>query len=126
MALSHAKAGVDFVSPSDMMDGRIGEIRKALDKNGYKLVQILSYAVKYASSFYGPFRDAIGTRSKLKQDKKTYQMDYRNFTDSMREVGLDIKEGDLLLFPAYLPHKVAKNESDEDRIVISFNVDIKN
>ena len=92
-ALLYAKMGCDIIAPSDMMDGRVGAIRKELDKKNFHDVAILSYAVKYASNFYGPFRDAIGTRSKLKQDKKTYQMDYRNFTDSMREVGLDIKEG---------------------------------
>ena len=92
-ALLQAKMGCDVIAPSDMMDGRVGEIRKALDKNNFKDVSILSYAVKYASSFYGPFRDAVGTKSKLKSDKKTYQMDYRNTLDSFREVGLDIKEG---------------------------------
>ena len=85
--------GCDVIAPSDMMDGRVGEIRKVLDKNNFKDVSILSYAVKYASSFYGPFRDAVGTKSKLKSDKKTYQMDYRNTLESFREVGLDIKEG---------------------------------
>ena len=92
-ALLQAKMGCDVIAPSDMMDGRVGEIRKALDKNNFKNVSILSYAVKYASSFYGPFRDAVGTKSKLKSDKKTYQMDYRNTMESFREVGLDIKEG---------------------------------
>ena len=92
-ALLQAKMGCDIIAPSDMMDGRVGEIRKALDKNNFKDVSILSYAVKYASSFYGPFRDAVGTKSKLKSDKKTYQMDYRNTLESFREVGLDIKEG---------------------------------
>ena len=92
-ALLQAKMGCDVIAPSDMMDGRVGEIRKALDKNNFKDVSILSYAVKYASSFYGPFRDAVGTKSKLKSDKKTYQMDYRNALESFREVGLDIKEG---------------------------------
>ena len=92
-ALLQAKMGCDVIAPSDMMDGRVGEIRKALDKNNFKDVSILSYAVKYASSFYGPFRDAVGTKSKLKSDKKTYQMDYRNTLESFREVGLDIKEG---------------------------------
>ena len=92
-ALLQAKMGCDVIAPSDMMDGRVGEIRKALDKNNFKDVSILSYAVKYASSFYGPFRDAVGTKSKLKSDKKTYQMDYRNTMESFREVGLDIKEG---------------------------------
>ena len=92
-ALLQAKMGCDVIAPSDMMDGRVGEIRKALDKNNFKDVSILSYAVKYASNFYGPFRDAVGTKSKLKSDKKTYQMDYRNTLESFREVGLDIKEG---------------------------------
>ena len=71
-SLLQAEMGCDLIAPSDMMDGRIGEIRKALDKNGFKLVQILSYAVKYASSFYGPFRNAVGSKSLLKEDKKTY------------------------------------------------------
>jgi len=75
------------------MDGRVGAIRKALDKNKFYDVSILSYAVKYASNFYGPFRDAVGSKSKLKSDKKTYQMDYRNSSESFREVALDIKEG---------------------------------
>ena len=85
--------GCDVIAPSDMMDGRIGVIRKALDKKKFYDVSILSYAVKYASSFYGPFRNAVGSKSKLKKDKKTYQMDYRNITESFRETGLDIKEG---------------------------------
>ena len=85
--------GCDVIAPSDMMDGRVGEIRKALDNKNFKDVSILSYAVKYASNFYGPFRDAVGSKSKLKSDKKTYQMDYRNSSESFREVSLDIKEG---------------------------------
>ncbi len=92
-ALLQAKMGCDVIAPSDMMDGRVGVIRKALDKNNFKNVSILSYAVKYASNFYGPFRDAIGSKSKLKKDKKTYQMDFRNSSEGLREVGLDIKEG---------------------------------
>ena len=92
-ALLQAQMGCDVIAPSDMMDGRVGEIRKVLDKNNYKDVSILSYAVKYASNFYGPFRDAVGSKSKLKSDKKTYQMDYRNRSEAFREVGLDIKEG---------------------------------
>ncbi len=92
-ALLQVKMGCDVIAPSDMMDGRVGAIRKALDKENYKNICILSYAIKYASNFYGPFRDAVGSKSKLKQDKKTYQMDYRNFNESFREVGLDIKEG---------------------------------
>ena len=92
-ALLYAKKGCDIIAPSDMMDGRIGVIRKALDEENFKDVNILSYAVKYASNFYGPFRDAVGSKSKLKSDKKTYQMDFRNSSEALREVGLDIKEG---------------------------------
>ncbi len=92
-ALLQAKMGCDVIAPSDMMDGRVGIIRKALDNNKFIDVSIISYAVKYASNFYGPFRDAVGSKSKLKGDKKTYQMDFRNSFDSFREVGLDIKEG---------------------------------
>jgi len=77
-SLLQAEMGCDLIAPSDMMDGRIGEIRKALDKNGFKLVQILSYAVKYASNFYGPFRAAVGSSKSLKSDKKNYQMDFNN------------------------------------------------
>ncbi len=92
-ALLQAKMGCDMIAPSDMMDGRIGKIRKALEKANYKDVSLLSYAVKYASNYYGPFRDAVGSKSKLKQDKKTYQMDFRNSSEAFREVALDIKEG---------------------------------
>jgi len=97
-ALLQARMGCDLIAPSDMMDGRIGLIRNALDQNGFKDVGILSYAVKFASSFYGPFRDAVGSKLNLKSDKKTYQMDYRNSIEIFREVGLDIKEGaDMIL-----------------------------
>ena len=92
-SLLQAEMGCDVIAPSDMMDGRIGEIRKALDKNGHELVQILSYAVKYASNFYGPFRDAVGSKKSLKGDKKNYQMDFKNSKEALREVALDIKEG---------------------------------
>ena len=92
-SLLQAEMGCDVLAPSDMMDGRIGKIRKALDKNKFQNVQILSYAAKYASSFYGPFRDAVGSKGSLKGDKKTYQMDYRNSDQALREVALDIKEG---------------------------------
>ncbi len=92
-ALLQAKMGCDIIAPSDMMDGRIGKIRQELDQNNLKDVSILSYAVKYASNFYGPFRDAVGSKSKLKNDKKTYQMDFRNSSEAFREVALDIKEG---------------------------------
>ena len=92
-ALLQARMGCDIIAPSDMMDGRIGKIRQELDQNNFKDVSILSYAVKYASNFYGPFRDAVGSKSKLKNDKKTYQMDFRNSSEAFREVALDIKEG---------------------------------
>jgi porphobilinogen synthase len=92
-SLLQAEMGCDVLAPSDMMDGRIGKIRKALDKSNYQNVQILSYAAKYASSFYGPFRDAVGSKGSLKGDKKTYQMDFRNSDEALREVALDIKEG---------------------------------
>ncbi len=92
-SLLQAEMGCDVLAPSDMMDGRIGKIRKALDKENFKNVQILSYASKYASSFYGPFRDAIGSKTSLIGDKKTYQMDFRNSNEAIREISLDIKEG---------------------------------
>ena len=85
-SIIQAKAGCDVIAPSDMMDGRIGKIRKALDKNNFSNVRILSYAVKYASSFYGPFRDAVGSKNLLKGDKKTYQMDFSNRDEALREV----------------------------------------
>jgi len=104
-SLLQAQMGCDVIAPSDMMDGRVGKIRKALDKNGYHLVQILSYAVKYASSFYGPFRDAVGSKDLLKGDKKNYQMDYRNKLEALREVSLDIKEGaDIVMVKPGLPY----------------------
>ena len=104
-SLIQAQMGCDVIAPSDMMDGRIGEIRKALDKKDHKSVQILSYAVKYASSFYGPFRDAIGTKKTLRGDKKTYQMDIANSKESLREVALDIKEGaDFVMVKPGLPY----------------------
>ena len=104
-SLLQAQMGCDVLAPSDMMDGRIGEIRKALDKNGYKMTQILSYAVKYASSFYGPFRDAVGSKGLLKGDKKNYQMDFKNSDEALREVALDIKEGaDMVMVKPGLPY----------------------
>ena len=97
--------GCDVIAPSDMMDGRIGEIRKALDKNGFKLVQILSYAVKYASNFYGPFREAVGSKKLLKSNKKDYQMDYSNSKEALREVALDISEGaDFVMVKPGMPY----------------------
>ena len=104
-SLLQAEMGCDVIAPSDMMDGRIGQIRKELDKNGYELVQILSYAVKYASNFYGPFRDAIGSKKSLKGDKKNYQMDFKNSKEALREVALDIKEGaDFVMVKPGMPY----------------------
>ena len=104
-SLLQAQMGCDVLAPSDMMDGRIGKIRKALDKSGYEMTQILSYAVKYASSFYGPFRDAVGSKGFLKGDKKNYQMDFRNSNEAIREVALDIKEGaDMVMVKPGLPY----------------------
>mgnify|MGYP001341372307 CR=1 FL=1 len=104
-SLLQAEMGCDVLAPSDMMDGRIGKIRKALDKQKFQDVQILSYAAKYASSFYGPFRDAVGSKSSLKGDKKTYQMDYTNSDEAIREVALDIKEGaDMVMVKPGMPY----------------------
>ena len=104
-SLLQAQMGCDVLAPSDMMDGRIGKIRKSLDKNGYQMTQILSYAVKYASSFYGPFRDAVGSKGLLKGDKKNYQMDFKNSNEALREVSLDIKEGaDMVMVKPGLPY----------------------
>ena len=104
-SLLQAQMGCDVLAPSDMMDGRIGKIRSSLDKNGYYQTQILSYAIKYASSFYGPFRDAVGTKGLLKGDKKNYQMDFRNNDEAIREVALDIKEGaDMVMVKPGLPY----------------------
>ena len=104
-SLLQAEMGCDVIAPSDMMDGRIGEIRKSLDKNGFKKTQILSYAVKYASNFYGPFRDAVGSKKSLKSDKKNYQMDFNNSKEALREVALDISEGaDFVMVKPGMPY----------------------
>ena len=104
-SILQAKMGCDVIAPSDMMDGRVLKIRKALDKNNLKDVQILSYAVKYASSFYGPFRNAVGSKNLLKGNKKTYQMDFKNNYESLREVALDIKEGaDMIIVKPGMPY----------------------
>jgi porphobilinogen synthase len=92
-ALVQAKAGADIIAPSDMMDGRVGAIREALDRNGFEHVQIMSYAAKYASVFYGPFREAVGTGSRLRGDKRTYQMNHFNVDEALREVEQDLAEG---------------------------------
>ena len=104
-AIVQAQAGCDILAPSDMMDGRVGAIRDTLDEHGFINVQIMSYAAKYASSFYGPFRDAVGSKSSLKGDKKTYQMDFRNSDEALREVALDIKEGaDMIMVKPGMPY----------------------
>src|ERR1700729_2592216 len=92
-ALNQARAGADVIAPSDMMDGRVGAIREALDAEGFLDVQIMAYAAKYASAFYGPFRDALGSFGALKGDKRTYQMDPANSDEALREVELDLEEG---------------------------------
>ena len=104
-AINQANAGADIIAPSDMMDGRIGAIRKALEMNGNPNVQIMSYAAKYASAFYGPFRDAVGSSGLLKGNKKTYQMDPANSDEAMREVAMDIAEGaDSVMVKPGLPY----------------------
>ncbi len=124
-SLLQAEMGCDVLAPSDMMDGRIGKIRKALDKNKYQNVQILSYAAKYASSFYGPFRDAVGSKSSLKGDKKTYQMDFRNTNEALREVALDIKEGaDMVMVKPGMPYlDIIKSIKDKFKLpVLAYQV----
>lgn len=109
MALSHAEAGADFIAPSDMMDGRIGAIREILEENGFENVGIMSYTAKYASSFYGPFRDALDSApvdmQNVPRDKKTYQMDYSNTDEALREADLDIAEGaDIVMVKPGMPY----------------------
>jgi len=124
-SLLQAEIGCDILAPSDMMDGRIGKIRKALDKEGHEMVQLLSYAVKYASSFYGPFRDAVGSKGLLKGDKKNYQMDFRNSNEAIREVALDIKEGaDMVMVKPGMPYlDIIKTVKDNFKIpVLAYQV----
>ena len=124
-AVLQAKMGCDVIAPSDMMDGRIKVIRKELDKENLKDVQIVSYAIKYASSYYGPFRDAIGSKNLLKGDKKTYQMDFRNHEESLREVALDIKEGaDMIIVKPGMPYlDIIRSVKDKFKIpIIAYQV----
>tara|TARA_Y100000816_G_scaffold290468_1_gene279218 strand:- start:172 stop:1161 length:990 start_codon:yes stop_codon:yes gene_type:complete len=124
-SILQAQMGCDIIAPSDMMDGRVAEIRKNLDKNNLKNTKILSYAVKYASNFYGPFRDAVGSKKKLKGDKKTYQMDYKNSSEALREVALDIKEGaDMVMVKPGLPYlDIIKTIKDNFKVpVFSYQV----
>ncbi|AUD79979.1 porphobilinogen synthase [Kangiella profundi] len=118
-ALSHAAAGADVVAPSDMMDGRIGAIREALEASDYVNTMILSYAAKYASSFYGPFRDAVGSAGALgKADKKTYQMDPANYDEALHEVALDIEEGaDMVMVKPGMPYlDIVRRVKDEFKV----------
>ncbi len=104
-SLNQARAGADIIAPSDMMDGRVGAIRAALEDEGFHDVQIMAYAAKYASAFYGPFRDAVGSSGLLKGDKKTYQMDWANSDEALREVALDLAEGaDSVMVKPGLPY----------------------
>ncbi len=104
-ALNQARAGADVIAPSDMMDGRVGAIRAALDAEGFEHVRIMSYAAKYASAFYGPFRDAIGTNKTLRGDKRTYQMDPANSNEALREVALDLEQGaDMVMVKPGMPY----------------------
>ena len=124
MSVLHAKAGVDYVSPSDMMDGRVGAIRAALDAEGLIDTGILSYSAKYASSFYGPFRDALDSAPRF-GDKKTYQMDFRNAREALREVRLDIEEGaDIVMVKPALAYLdvIAAVKAESDVPVAAYNV----
>ncbi len=104
-ALNQARAGADVIAPSDMMDGRVAAIRSGLDSEGFQNVQIMAYAAKYASAFYGPFRDAIGTKAVLTGDKRTYQMDPANSEEALREVQIDLEEGaDMVMVKPGLPY----------------------
>ena len=118
-ALTHADAGVDIVAPSDMMDGRIGAIRAALEENGHIHTRIMAYSAKYASAFYGPFRDAVGSAANLgKGDKNTYQMDPANSDEALREVGLDLAEGaDMVMVKPGMPYlDIVRRVKDEFRV----------
>ncbi len=120
-ALIQAKAGADIIAPSDMMDGRVGAIRSELDKEGFENIAILSYAAKYASNFYGPFREAVGSASHLSGDKKTYQLSFANSNEAMREIKQDIKEGaDMIMIKPGLPYlDIIKRASDLFNIPIA-------
>ena len=119
-SLLQAEMGCDVIASSDMMDGRIGIIRKTLDRHNFKDVSILAYSAKYASSFYGPFRDAVGSNKNLKSDKKTYQMDFRNSNEAYREIGIDIKEGaDIVMIKPGMPYlDIIKNIKETFKIPV--------
>ncbi|MBM1145931.1 porphobilinogen synthase [Alcanivorax sp. ZXX171] len=120
-ALSHADAGADMVAPSDMMDGRIGAIREALEEQGHTLTRIMAYSAKYASAYYGPFRDAVGSAGNLgKADKTTYQMDPANSDEALHEIGLDLAEGaDVVMVKPGMPYlDVVRRVKDEFRVPV--------
>ncbi|MCP2670243.1 porphobilinogen synthase [Maricaulaceae bacterium EIL42A08] len=124
-ALMQAEAGCDVIAPSDMMDGRVGALRAALDDEGFENVLILSYAAKYASAFYGPYRDAIGSSAALQGDKKTYQMDPANTDEALREVAMDIEEGaDMVMVKPGLPYLdiVARVKAEFEMPTYAFQV----
>ena len=116
--LAQAEAGADIMGPSDMMDGRVHIMRRALEENDYQNVTIMTYAAKYASAFYGPFRDAVGSGGALKGDKKTYQMDYANTDEALREVAMDLAEGaDMVMVKPGMPYlDICRRVADEFRV----------
>jgi len=123
-ALSHARAGVDMVAPSDMMDGRVGVIRKALDENGFSEIPILAYSAKFASSFYGPFREAAESAPQF-GDRRSYQMDFGNAREALREVRLDVQEGaDVIMVKPALPYLdvISRVKEEFDIPVAAYNV----
>ncbi len=117
-AVNQARAGADIIGPSDMMDGRVGAIRQALDENGFEHVQIMAYSAKYASAFYGPFRDAIGTSKTLRGDKRTYQMDPANSDEAIQEAELDLNEGaDMIMVKPGMPYlDIVRRLKDEFQV----------
>ncbi|MEM7240250.1 MAG: porphobilinogen synthase, partial [Pseudomonadota bacterium] len=117
-ALAQAEAGADILGPSDMMDGRVGVIRRALEAHDYQNVTIMTYGAKYASAFYGPFRDAVGSGAALKGDKKTYQMDPANTDEAMREIAMDLEEGaDMVMVKPGMPYlDICRRVSSELRV----------
>ena len=124
-ALAQAKSGCDIIAPSDMMDGRVGEIRKYLDKNNFQNVVIMAYSAKYASNLYGPFRDSVNSKNNLKGDKKSYQLDFRNSDEAMREIALDINEGaDMIIIKPGIPYLdiVSKAKEKFNIPLISYHV----
>ena len=115
-----AKAGCDIIAPSDMMDGRVGAIRQALDAEGFEQTMIMAYSAKYASAFYGPFREAVGSGARLKGDKRTYQLDYGNSDEALREVEQDIEEGaDMVMVKPGMPYlDIVRRVADEFEVPV--------